>query len=144
MASLELERIRISSKQIEQIREEAERNLPQEACALLLGRVEDGIAVVERILIFENIYRSPTRFRIRDEEVYRVYLEAEEENMEIVGIFHSHPGPARPSPIDEEYMTLNPVAWLILSTIDDRLAAFQKWESEIHALEVEVTEEDPF
>ena len=144
MASMELERIRISSKQVKELREEAERKLPQEACALLLGRVEGGVAVVERLLIFKNICRSPTLFRIRDEEVYKAYMEAEKESIEIVGVFHSHPAPVHPSLVDEEYMVFNPFAWLILSTMDGGLAAFQMWEGEVRSLEVEVVDEDPF
>lgn len=92
--------------------------MPNEACALLLGRM-DGIrdaVIIEDALLMENARGSPVGFAIADDQLIRAYGAAEERRMEVVGVFHSHPGsPAVPSPTDERYMVLNPVAWLIYS-----------------------------
>ena len=92
--------------------------MPNEACALLLGRTDDAqdAVSIEDVLLMENAKGSPVRFAIPDDQLIRAYGIAEERRMEVVGVFHSHPGsPAVPSPTDERYMLLNPVVWLIYS-----------------------------
>ena len=92
--------------------------MPNEACALLLGRTDDTLdaVIVEDVLLMENAKGSPARFAIPDEQLIRAYGIAEKRRMEVVGVFHSHPSsPAVPSSTDERYMVLNPVVWLIYS-----------------------------
>jgi proteasome lid subunit RPN8/RPN11 len=44
--------------------------------------------------------------------------------MHIVGIFHSHPAEPTPSSIDKKFMEINPVVWVIYSTITDQSRAY--------------------
>jgi proteasome lid subunit RPN8/RPN11 len=96
-----------------------------EVCGLLLGRVVEGCAVVEALEPLENIAASPSSFKAKPEDVYRAYVKAEGLSLEIVGIYHSHPAPPKPSGADVEGMRLWPVVWLIVSSLDSSAAAFQ-------------------
>lgn len=71
--------------------------LPEEGCGLLGGEGETVLAV----LPVENALHSPVRFRMNPEEQLRAFTRIEQEGMDLVGIFHSHPkGPRHPSGLD--------------------------------------------
>lgn len=71
--------------------------LPNEACGLLAGR--DGNT--QRVHLITNTKRSPTRFYMEPKELYRAIIEIEDNGLELIGIFHSHPaGPPTPSATD--------------------------------------------
>lgn len=74
---------------------------PEEACGLLLGTVEGKSAAVMRTVIMENMLHSTTRFRMDGAQQLAVFNQMEQDELELVGIYHSHPnGLAFPSPID--------------------------------------------
>jgi len=99
---------------------------PVEACAMLFGKLSSGEAVVEKVVFATNRLMSSVRFEIDPEKVAVAFTEAEEENLEFVGLFHSHPAPAAPSSIDLKSMRLwGDAIWLILSSTDGKLAAYQ-------------------
>ena len=115
--------------------------MPNEACALLLGRTDDArdAVIIEDILMMENAQGSPVRFAIPDDQLIQAYGMAERRRMEVVGVFHSHPGsPAVPSPTDERYMLLNPVVWLIYSGMAGGIRAWVMRE-EIAEIPLEIT-----
>jgi proteasome lid subunit RPN8/RPN11 len=76
--------------------------LPEEGCGLLGGRFDEGgTARVEVVFPVENELHSPVRFRMAPLEQLRVFQEIERRNLDLVGIFHSHPtGPDHPSVTD--------------------------------------------
>jgi [CysO sulfur-carrier protein]-S-L-cysteine hydrolase len=85
----------------EQIRQQmldhVDRNLPNEACGFLGGNQR----VVKSIVPVMNILHSPFRYKMDPQEQLDAMLGFEEKNLEIVGIFHSHPnGPDIPSMTD--------------------------------------------
>ncbi len=76
--------------------------LPEEGCGLLGGRFDSGgIARVEVVFPIENELHSPVRFRMSPLEQLRAFQEIERHDLDLVGIFHSHPtGPDQPSATD--------------------------------------------
>jgi proteasome lid subunit RPN8/RPN11 len=118
-------KLHISRETVNSLVKHARKELPNEAVAFLLGRrKEDEVEVLE-IRLVRNVLRSSTRFHVSPKELYKVYTDAEEKGLEVIGIFHSHPTSSSPSPTDLRYMKLNPVVWLILSTIDWDMRAFK-------------------
>ena len=92
-----LDSIRFSKQLRKQIEDYLEEYLPEEACGLLGGR--DGS--VEVVLPVTNELHSPMRFRMDAPEQLRAILQLEEQEMDLMGIFHSHPrGPEFPSDTD--------------------------------------------
>jgi proteasome lid subunit RPN8/RPN11 len=107
------------------LKHETERVHPVEACAMLFGSLSYNKAVVEKVEVAQNRLKSSTRFEVDPEKVAAAVTEAENEGLEFIGLFHSHPAPATPSSVDLEYMRLwGDALWLIHSSIDGKLAAY--------------------
>ncbi|MFW9887166.1 MAG: M67 family metallopeptidase [Candidatus Thorarchaeota archaeon] len=121
--------LRLSRDDLNRLNTHAERSLPLEAAALLFGHVNDNDVVVSHIELVQNTARSRTSFSVDPETEYRLFVEAEERGEDLVGIFHSHPAPPRPSSSDLRNMRLNPVVWVISSKLTG------KWISQAFILE---------
>lgn len=108
-----------SNKKI--LTEYAIKEQPNESCAILFGKNNQ----VAKIFFTKNMDESPTNFTISNEQLIEAYNIAEKENMEIVGIFHSHPeSEAYPSNTDKKFMVSNPVTWVIYSIINNEFKAY--------------------
>lgn len=128
--------LHLSFDNLYNLHEHAETNLPNEAAALIFGNVSGSSIIVKHIELVSN--ESDSRiisFKVNPEEQYRLFMEAEERNEELVCIFHSHPAPPYPSNTDLKNMKLNPVAWLIASKESG------EWESRAYLLNDETVEE---
>jgi len=98
----------------------SENQKPNEACAILFGRKNE----VLDIFLTENIDESPINFTISNEQLIEGYRIAEEKEMEVIAIFHSHPNSdAYPSSTDKKFMQSNPVVWIIYSGINKNFRA---------------------
>ena len=91
-------------------------SLPNESCALLLGKRSDTKHVVTSILPMNNSSHSSIAFNIDPDDLYKAYNKARLMKLDIISIFHSHPAPPIPSETDRIFMLLNPVIWIIYST----------------------------
>jgi len=70
---------------------------PEEACGLLAGKGR----VVHNVTSVTNILHSPIRYRMAPEEQMVVFNNIDEQNLELIAIYHSHPnGPSEPSETD--------------------------------------------
>ena len=119
----------------------ANKSLPNESCALLLGNYnnENEIKVIDS-LAMRNSDESPRSFRIESQELINGYLTAEKMNLNVVGIFHSHPAPPMPSSTDKIFMEINPVVWLIYSTLINQSRAYI-FEQKIREVQLKVIKE---
>lgn len=129
--------ISISQQHLLELERISNECYPTEACALLEGTfkiingnsdvVDDSNyeqADVLAIIRMRNADDSVYSFRIDSNELINAYQGIRSRNMEVVGIFHSHSSNAYPSLTDKKYMELNPVAWLIYSTLSHSFAAY--------------------
>lgn len=115
----------ITKAQKELLLEHALSYNPNESCAILFGINENEKSTVKDVFLAENIDESPVNFTISNEELLKAYQIAEKKNLDIVGIFHSHPGSdAFPSSTDKKFMHANPVVWIISSGKSSELKAF--------------------
>jgi [CysO sulfur-carrier protein]-S-L-cysteine hydrolase len=115
-----MQSISLTAGQIEELVRIAKAMLPDESCALLLG---ESNAVV-KILPMRNVDESPVTFSIESTELLRAYDLAQSEGLQVIAIFHSHPGKPSPSGTDRKFMEINPVTWLIFSTTEWQLKAY--------------------
>jgi [CysO sulfur-carrier protein]-S-L-cysteine hydrolase len=105
----------------------AKKSLPLESCALLLGKKNTdnlGEISVSDVISVKNNDSSTISFSVDPEDLLEGYHLSESRNMHVVGIFHSHPAEAVPSSIDKSYMKINPVVWLIYSTVTNEARAY--------------------
>ncbi len=131
--------IRLTKEQICLLVEETRKNYPIEACGVLLGETKHEEAVVRKIITSHNVLESSTEFQVEPEEFLKVLSEAEKENMQLIGFFHSHPAPPHPSVSDVRHMSLWPEnIWLIISSIGYDMAAYQTFNNGFRRIEIEV------
>ena len=83
---------------------ESQAAYPYEGCALLLGPYQ-AEKTVTKLVMLKNTLREEGRgrfdFAFAPDEFMHAQLAAEKENLDVVGIFHTHPDhPAQPSPTD--------------------------------------------
>ena len=97
---------------------------PHESCALLLGKKKEKVYEVDEVIPVSNRYTSEVRFGMDENELLKIYKYAESANISVVGIFHSHPSKPVPSETDKAFMEINPVPWIIKSTITDEIGCF--------------------
>ncbi len=111
----------------------AENEKPNESCAILFGKDNK----VSEVFLTKNIDESSVNFTISNEQLIEGYKIAEEKNVEVIGIFHSHPNSeAYPSNTDKKFMDSNPVVWIIYSGINKDFKAYFL-ESEIIEIPIE-------
>lgn len=121
-------KIQISQTQLAQLVDIAKLSLPNESCALLAGKIKEmetyrDIRVLE-ILVASNADKSIVSFSIDEIELIHLYEKAEDDGLQVVGIFHSHPSKPIPSTTDLKFMKINPVVWLIYSSITCEFRAY--------------------
>ena len=123
-------RLRISRNQMKRIEWHAIREFPYECCGLLIGEVEGGEAVVIETLETRNVYDGDRRVRYLVDPLmyYEAEKRAENEGLEVIGVYHSHPlGRPEPSFIDRENAVPG-FFYIIVSVRDgtvDRAAAWR-------------------
>ena len=122
-----MKEIILNQKQIDTLVQHAEACRPSESCAMLLGTLGDQQWNVKEVFLSRNAHDdSKTSFIIAPEELLQGYQLAEEKQLELVGVFHSHPQTAAsPSNFDKKFMKINgSVPWIIFSGMNTDLKAF--------------------
>jgi proteasome lid subunit RPN8/RPN11 len=135
-----IRKIILKNEHLRMMLKEAYKEYPKEACGVILGQIKLGTVKAQELVFTKNVAGSSARFMIDAEELYRILVRAEEEGKEMVGIFHSHPTVAKPSGIDQPFMEVNPIVWVIVGTLNDRIdiAAYQWFKESIHPVEIVV------
>lgn len=88
----------LTSAQRETIIATCIRALPDEGCGLIVGTPEGG---VRDVVMSENIAHSAKVYEIDPKVLLRTYRRADDEGLEVIGVFHSHThSEAFPSPTD--------------------------------------------
>ena len=120
-----MECVVLTQKEKDKLVAHAIEQQPNESCAMLLGKKVDNDWNVKDVFLTENIDNSQTNFTISPKELLQGYQLAEKMQLELVGVFHSHPNSdAIPSSTDKKFMQNNPVPWIIFSGVNNNLKAY--------------------
>ncbi len=120
-----MECVVLTQKEKDKLVAHAIEQQPNESCAMLLGKKVDSDWNVKEVFLTENIDNSQTNFTISPKELLQGYQLAEKMQLELVGVFHSHPNSdAIPSSTDKKFMQNNPVPWIIFSGVNNNLKAY--------------------
>ncbi|OLS15275.1 MAG: hypothetical protein RBG13Loki_1056 [Promethearchaeota archaeon CR_4] len=128
---------------------------PNEGCALLFGTKfqdinpkNDTPRVVYVVKLVESIPSSQLSwgsFFIDEHRLFETSVTAKVQGYKLVGIFHSHPAPAKPSRMDFEYMSridgFKPLyaVWIIQSTLPaGNTRAYIFLQNKIHEVRQEI------
>ena len=87
--------LKLTKQILKEIQAHGVASYPYEGCGLLLGRMEDGENVTEAIYPvpnrWENEEEKGYRFLIHDQDMLQAELAAAAQDLDVIGIFHSHP-----------------------------------------------------
>ncbi len=95
--------LKISDAIHRQLRRHGEETYPHECCGVLLGHTLDGANEVETAVRAGNTRTDSAhnRYHIAPHELVKIQRQAREQDLDIVGFYHSHPDhPARWSQTD--------------------------------------------
>ncbi|MCP2732130.1 M67 family metallopeptidase [Limnofasciculus baicalensis] len=112
--------IKLYSHHIQTMKKHAESTYPEECCGLLLGKIAKDVKTLIEVFPTENTWNDEAeqafsgiektinpsstkrnRFSIDPKIMLKVLKEARERNLDIIGVYHSHPDcPAVPSEFD--------------------------------------------
>ncbi len=105
----------ISKRQVNQIIDQAKTGKPREVCGLMGGRRDK----VEKLFPATNVDTSDITYMVDPKEQFSIMKEIRENEMELVGIYHSHPDTeAYPSPTDCRLAFYEQVHYVIVSLKD--------------------------
>jgi proteasome lid subunit RPN8/RPN11 len=129
----------MTKRQLELLRQEVQRVHPIEACGLLFGELSKQSAMVKRVIVTPNALKSNVSFEIDPEVLYDSFTEAKQDRLGFLGFFHSHPARPDPSSVDLNFMKLwGDAVWLILSSVEDKFAAFRMNDGKVQTLRLRV------
>jgi len=102
---------------------------------ILLGSKQDDI-FIEKIVEMRNLNNSSNSFKLDQKEVDKTYQYSLNNNLEIIGFFHSHPtSTAAPSSRDIESMKVSDKIWFIYSGLNDNMFAFT-YKDKLESIEI--------
>ena len=125
--------IEIADEHLSEIRAHGERDYPFECCGLLIGRFKDDRKVVAETYAISNAREEEAkrnRFLIRPEELMRGEKHARENNLDVVGFYHSHPDDrAVPSKYDLDHAWPS-YSYIVVAVEKGHAADLRSWEME--------------
>ncbi len=104
--------IKFTPEAWETLKKLSESAYPFEGCGLLLGPLSSAEKTATKIVQLKNVLRDEGRgrfdFSFSPQEFAQAQLAADKENLDVVGIYHTHPDhPPRPSKTDESQPMLS-------------------------------------
>ena len=146
-----MEEILLNQKQVDVLMQHSEKSGVSESCAMLFGIHSNQQWNIKEVFLTRNSYGnntgngSPeTNFIISPEQLLEGYQFAEKKQLELVGVFHSHPNSAAsPSNTDKKYMKVNgDIPWIIFSGLNTDLRAFMLEENmeDMKEIKIEIME----
>ncbi len=110
-----------TSNQFNEIVKYSGKSLPNEACGLLGGIIDDSSnnKIIKKVYLLENIDKSPEHFSMDIKEQFQVISNIRKNGWSLIGNFHSHPEtPSRPSEEDIRLAFDPNLSYAILSLAD--------------------------
>lgn len=116
---------------LERIRRHGADAYPEEGCGFLLGTVtgdgENRVTAVRRAKNRQDERRTH-RYQLTPEDYREADEAAQEQGLDVVGVYHSHPDhPARPSATDLEDATFPGYTYVIVSVRDGTPETLTAW-----------------
>lgn len=111
--------ISMNKADYERILEHAKSVVPEEACGLIAGTIEDGNKIIRKVYILTNIDHSNEHFTLDPKEQLAAVKDMRANGFAPLGNWHSHPeSPSRPSKEDKRLAYDSKASYMILSLMD--------------------------
>ena len=126
--------VQLKKDHIRRLDDELPLHASNEACGVLIGMKEQRSIIVEIVLPIKNSRPSDRSFELDSKEHYEAWNRADEEGMEIVGVYHTHPhSKASPSAWDRQSMENYQTLWVIVGV--DGVKGYE-WDGCVKPVEV--------
>lgn len=133
--------IKLKKADFEQIVAHARKELPNEACGLIAGRIDGEVKVVEKVYFLTNIDRSNEHFSLDPKEQLAAVKDMRANGFVPLGNWHSHPeSPSRPSDEDKRLAYDSKASYMILSLMDKNAPVLNSFKIEGESAEKEQLE----
>lgn len=111
--------IKLTKSDFEKILAHAVKELPDEACGLIAGTVENGDREIKKVYFLTNIDHSNEHFSLDPKEQLEAIKDMRKNGFVPLGNWHSHPeSPSRPSEEDKRLAFDSKASYMILSLMD--------------------------
>ena len=111
--------ISMNKADYERILEHAKSVVPEEACGLIAGTIEDGNKIIRKVYILTNIDHSNEHFTMNPKDQLNAVKDMRAKGLVPLGNFHSHPeSPSRPSEEDKRLAYDKDASYMIISLMD--------------------------
>ncbi len=108
--------IKLPKEFYEQILAHAKKELPNEACGLIAGVIEDGNKIIKKVYLLTNVDHSNEHFSLDPKEHLAAIKDMRANQIAPLGNWHSHPeSPSRPSEEDKRLAYDPKASYMILS-----------------------------
>lgn len=136
--------LKLNSDHLQAMQTHAETTYPEECCGLLLGQIKGDTKTLIEVLPTENSWGDEAvdnfqsietsnktskrnRFSIAPKVMFEVQKSVRGRNLDIIGIFHSHPdNPARPSEFDRA-IAWHSYSYIIISVQQGKTCDLKSW-----------------
>ncbi|MGB3656069.1 MAG: M67 family metallopeptidase [Rivularia sp. (in: cyanobacteria)] len=134
--------IQLNKQHLQTIFSHAESTYPEECCGVIFGHICSDRKTVVEIIPTENAWNPDTagdfadddityskkrRYTIAPQDMLHLQKSAREKNLNIIGIFHSHPDyPAIPSEFDRNY-AWQEYSYIIVSVQKGQAGDINSW-----------------
>lgn len=111
--------IQLSKSDYNKIVSHAEQELPNEACGLIAGTIENENKLIKKVYLLTNIDHSNEHFSLDPKEQLAAIKDMRANGLVPLGNWHSHPeSPSRPSDEDKRLAYDSKASYMILSLMD--------------------------
>ncbi len=112
--------IKLSKADYVTILAHARECVPEEACGLIAGVIENGDKIIKKVYVLTNIDHSNEHFSLDPKEQLAAVKDMRANGYAPLGNWHSHPeSPSRPSDEDKRLAYDSKASYMILSLMDD-------------------------
>lgn len=122
--------VKISSSLQQQIFKQMEATFPDEGGGFLLGLIDGEDTIIQDVIQVENVFETEEqyhRYAMTPQNWTNMEDEAEEQGLQLIGYYHSHPDhPAIPSEFDRDHALPNFI-YIITSVLDGKSAKQLAW-----------------
>ena len=111
--------IKISKEDYQKIIDHARKELPNEACGLIAGKIDGKNKFIEKVYLLTNVDQSKEHFSLDPKEQLAAIKDMRSLGYVPLGNWHSHPEtPSRPSEEDKRLAYDKNASYLILSLME--------------------------
>ena len=111
--------IKLKRSDYEKMLAHAEKELPNEACGLLGGTLDENGKTVSEVYLLTNIDASNEHFSMDPKEQLAAVKDMRSKGITLLGNWHSHPeSPSRPSDEDKRLAHDSKASYMILSLMN--------------------------